>query len=327
MVSLGGGDPGNVTLKVVQALQEADLDGAEVVTLVGAANPHLEEISAAANASRWLIHVYINARDMSELLAEVDFAITAAGSTSLEMAFMALPFIVLVVADNQRLVAEYLASAGIAVNLGWFEDAPPARIKREAARVLRSPECRGEMSRRGRALVDGEGAERVVMQIRGDRLRLRPVRQGDCRLLWEWANDPQTRASAFSSRLVSWDEHTTWFNRSLTDPGCFMFLATDEHDVPVGQTRFNLKEDGMAEIDVSVNPTRRGAGYGALLISLGVVRLFRQHRLGCVRALIKAENIASARAFEKAGFRQLGRQIVQGQEALAYARERSHDHE
>ncbi len=46
------------------------------------------------------------------------------------------------------------------------------------------------MSDRGRALVDGRGAERVVSVLKKDSLSIRLAQDEDCKLLWEWANDP-----------------------------------------------------------------------------------------------------------------------------------------
>ena len=74
---------------------------------------------------------------------------------------------------------------------------------------------------------------------------------------------------------------------------------------------------------MSVAPEFRGAGYGSVLIELGVSRALatRGQRL---HALVKKSNAASQRAFEKAGFANLGSETVRGEEAVHYVRGRDH---
>ncbi|MBI3302264.1 MAG: UDP-2,4-diacetamido-2,4,6-trideoxy-beta-L-altropyranose hydrolase, partial [Deltaproteobacteria bacterium] len=47
LVTLGGADPNNVTLKVMQALQQLNVPGLEVRSVVGPANPHLKALQRA----------------------------------------------------------------------------------------------------------------------------------------------------------------------------------------------------------------------------------------------------------------------------------------
>jgi RimJ/RimL family protein N-acetyltransferase len=179
------------------------------------------------------------------------------------------------------------------------------------------------MAQRGQELVDGEGAARVLMYLNGERLRLRQVREDDCRLLWEWANDKEVRASAFSSDPIPWEEHVRWFIRKLHEPTCFIFIAVDNEDTPLGQVRFDVDKDGEAEIDVSIDRDKRGLGYGALLISKAVKEVIRVTHIRAVHAFIKPNNEASMRAFERAGFKRLGVENVRGNIALHYIWRRS----
>jgi RimJ/RimL family protein N-acetyltransferase len=154
-------------------------------------------------------------------------------------------------------------------------------------------------------------------------VRLRRVREDDCRLLWEWANDKEVRASAFSSNPIPWEEHVRWFMRKLQDPNCFIFVALDNEDTPLGQVRFDIVRDGEAEIDVSIDKDRRRLGYGALLLSKAVNEVFRLTSISIVHAFIKPNNEASMRAFERAGFKRLSIENVRGNVAVHYIRTRS----
>ena len=52
LVTLGGSDPDNQTLKVVRALQQVDVDGLEAMIVVGASNLHFQELQFAIRDSQ-----------------------------------------------------------------------------------------------------------------------------------------------------------------------------------------------------------------------------------------------------------------------------------
>ena len=67
LVTMGGADPDNVTLKVLRALEETGLEGLEIRVLVGGANPHQEKLSNFADASAHQIEIVCNVRKMAPM--------------------------------------------------------------------------------------------------------------------------------------------------------------------------------------------------------------------------------------------------------------------
>jgi UDP-2,4-diacetamido-2,4,6-trideoxy-beta-L-altropyranose hydrolase len=165
LVTLGGSDPDNVTLKVIQGLQRVDVPGLEAVVVVGGSNPHYEKLQAAVEASPFPISLERNVTNMPELMAWADVAISAGGSTTWELAFMGLPSLVLVLADNQRASAEKLGEMGVIVNLGWHEDISVAEIVEAVLQLSVLSGTLTDMVRRGNELVDGEGAARISIYM------------------------------------------------------------------------------------------------------------------------------------------------------------------
>ena len=98
-------------------------------------------------------------------MAWADLAVTAAGSTSWELARVGTPQVAIVLADNQRPVAQGLAAEGLAVSLGWHADLTPESIAGAVGALAGDAGRRGEMSRRGRELIDGRGACRVLAEM------------------------------------------------------------------------------------------------------------------------------------------------------------------
>lgn len=167
LVTLGGGDPDNVTLRVLYALREYAEAIAEIRVLCGAANPHLAELRAAAESSSVPVEVLRDVRDMPEQLAWADCAICAAGSTCWEMAYFGLPIACVVIADNQRPIAADLVRRGAVVGLGWHEDFEPEAAAGQLRGLLMDPDERIRLARNLGALVDGRGADRVAAALWG----------------------------------------------------------------------------------------------------------------------------------------------------------------
>ena len=165
LVTLGGSDPDNVTLNVIQALRGLEITRLQIRVVAGPANPHIEELRDAAAAFPGGLELLSAVSDMAPLMAWADLAITAAGSTCWELACLGLPAVSLVIAENQRGIAEELGTAGVVFNLGWHAEVSSERLATAVDGLLFSSFRRLRMSQKGRALVDGKGAERVVSAL------------------------------------------------------------------------------------------------------------------------------------------------------------------
>jgi spore coat polysaccharide biosynthesis predicted glycosyltransferase SpsG len=162
---LGGGDARGVTAEVIRALECVDVDGLEVTVVVGAGNPRFREIESAARHAAFAVRLLRDATSMPELMAAADIAVSAGGITSWELAFMGLPAAVCVLAENQRGTAAALGARGIALDLGWHTEMSISEMAGKLSGLARDRSMRLTMSQRGRQLVDGMGADRVVQVL------------------------------------------------------------------------------------------------------------------------------------------------------------------
>ena len=311
LITLGGADPNNATLKVMRAFQLLRWTNIEAVVLVGPANPHLVELEAAARAMKCPVEIKVSAPNVPELMDWADGAISAAGSTCWELAFMGVPSLLIVLAENQRSGAEALQSLGVSRNLGWYADLGHEAIAAELEGFLQAKESRGSMSARGRSLIDGGGAARVVEELHRRTLTLQRASEKDGDLLFRWANEPEVRRVSFSSEPISKEDHMRWFSAKIRDPQVLLYIASDAAGAPAGQIRFDL-EGSEATVSVSVAPDRRGAGLGRQLIRRGVEMVFRETSVLTIHAFIKPDNERSMASFEGAGFANSGHATVKG---------------
>lgn len=163
LVTLGGSDPDNVTCLVIGAL--AQLVAIEVVVVVGGSNPNLAAVKQAVANCGFACRLVVNATNMPELMTWADVAISAAGSTSWELAYMGLPSLLVVVAKNQTGIAEAMARAGVSQNLGSSATLTARRITDALRGLLADHAQRKTQSRKGRELVDGLGVDRVLTSL------------------------------------------------------------------------------------------------------------------------------------------------------------------
>lgn len=165
LITLGGGDDQNQTMRVIRALQNMEIDGLEAVVVIGPANPHMTALKSEADQSKFPIRLAYNAGNMPELMGWADLAISAGGSTCWELAFMGVPTLAIILAGNQQAIVEGLEEEGVAVNLGDYGPLSREVIARKIFEIAKTASTRAQMARRGRKLIDGKGTERVLKNL------------------------------------------------------------------------------------------------------------------------------------------------------------------
>jgi UDP-2,4-diacetamido-2,4,6-trideoxy-beta-L-altropyranose hydrolase len=170
LITMGGSDPGNFSAQICGALEGLRIEGAEIRIAAGSSNPHIASLQGIAEKWGGVVRVEENVSDMPKLMAWADVVVSSAGSTCWELCMLGLPSVLVVVAENQEPVARELGRMGVAVDAS--SGAARGRLGESVRELLLSSAVREEMSRRGRELVDGRGAERVVASMRNFAARL-----------------------------------------------------------------------------------------------------------------------------------------------------------
>jgi N-acetylglutamate synthase-like GNAT family acetyltransferase len=319
----------NVTARVVQALQEDCLTPAgglmEAVVVVGAANPHrrqLEDLTTAAGGSIRLVR---DPPDMAELMEWADVAVSAAGSTCWEMAFLGLPALLLVTAENQEPVAAGVGAAGAAIDLGWHHTVSPVGLARALSALCRDPVLRAAQSRAGQRLVDGRGADRVVdaMLNAGSagadgRLRLRRAEPGDGEALWRLMNQLPAREHVLRPEPLSLDSHLVWFARKLASPVCQIWVMESGTDV-IALIRYDRTSPDVAEVSFAVSPAWRGRGVGARLLAQTTCSARIALYVHDIQGVVLGTDVSPTESFLKAGFVEREPQLVEGRHSRVFS--------
>ncbi len=164
LVTFGGYDRDNLALAAMRELACLETPFAATVICSADADGLAEARAfAASHSDRFRV---TPPTDLAPLMAAVDLALCAGGTTTLELAACEVPMVVVTVADNQEPGAAALDKAGCARLAGQAPTALPAAI-REIALLLGDDEARAEMGRFGSKLIDGRGVERVTAVLQG----------------------------------------------------------------------------------------------------------------------------------------------------------------
>lgn len=170
LLTFGGSDPLALTAPCIRLLAPRLPPGVRLVAVVGGGSPWLEDCRTAAAPFGERVAVHYDTPAMGDLMTGAGLAVSAAGGTVAELAALAVPAVLAVVADNQAPAAAAVGAAGmpswcqVADVRGGGEQAA-ARITAAALALWDDPPRRQAMSDAARGRVDGQGAGRIAQAL------------------------------------------------------------------------------------------------------------------------------------------------------------------
>lgn len=302
LVFFGGVDPTNETEKSLHALTGITEQNFEVDVVVGGGNPNKEKIyQFCTEHACFNFHCQID--NMAELMAKADLAIGAGGTTTWERCALGVPSLVIAVAENQVELAACGSEHGLFFYMGTGENVTSQlvynvfKVFYPAITTLRS------FSTASLSLVDARGVQRVAGIIAPLAITVRLAEDKDCDAVYEWRVAEETRRFIFDSKIIPLEDHRAWFRNTLVNPDRVLLIGEISGD-PVGVLRYDFTGE-QALISVYLVPGGQGQGVGTELIRSGS-RWLRQNRpeVKIVNAEIMRSNLASLRAFVRAGYQE-----------------------
>ena len=304
LIFMGGTDPKRATIKILRGLKDYFRKTGELFyVLAPRSNPDFDAIQRFCEDLDTVIHVdYVE--DMPSFLKKMDLVLGAGGVSTYERMALGIPQVLLSVAENQYSHTRALARDGFIVFLGDVDTVKHQSIKGALDLLLSNQPFMDFMARRSRALVDGLGARRVSDLMAAFGLEVREATLKDMWLIFEWRNSEPARLASFNTSVISKSDHEAWFKRVLKarDRKIYMGVLGKQS---IGMVRFDINSQGEAMVSILLSPEFMGKGLGWMLLN----RAIEAFKIECpevdtLRALVKKENIASKRTFEKAGFSQ-----------------------
>jgi len=133
---------------------------------------------------------------------------------------------------------------------------------------------------------------------------LRDADYSDMNILYEWANDAETRVNAFNTELIQFDNHKKWLKEKLDSKNTLIYIYHYGKE-NIGQIRFDIEND-TAVIDYTIAPSMRkqGNGYKMMLLAENKIK-FEHPEIKILIGKVKKENIASQNVFRKLNFNEI----------------------
>lgn len=164
-LNFGGSDPHDLTSRALAGLAHSPRRY-EIRAVLGGENRHAGAVLALAAQSPHQVEVLRDVADMTAVMNWAALALSASGTnTTLEMCCLGLPMVIVIQAENQRLIGEALGRQNLAVQLGFWTGVSGAAMAQAVDALAGDASRRRAMSEASRAAVDGLGAGRVADEL------------------------------------------------------------------------------------------------------------------------------------------------------------------
>lgn len=165
LVTMGGADPGNMTLEVLKVLRQLRIPGVEVKAVMGHVNRNRGHIPEEFDDATPDFRLLSSAENMPELMAWADLAIIQAGGTLWELLFMGCAVISFATNQFQEEILKTLEGMNILKYQGYPDRQDPHSLLSAVYDITSSKKRREEISKLSMDMIDGQGAERVLDRI------------------------------------------------------------------------------------------------------------------------------------------------------------------
>jgi spore coat polysaccharide biosynthesis predicted glycosyltransferase SpsG len=148
VVTLGGGDPRNVTQRVVEALAKV-VPEAAVLAVVGRSYPWCERLAEILGQCGAGSKVLIQVPRIADLLTTADLCICGGGMTKYEAAYLGVPALVISLNESQVEESRLFDKHGLVLDLGLEMRLADSDLQQAIEKVIQDVGLRSELARRG----------------------------------------------------------------------------------------------------------------------------------------------------------------------------------
>ena len=302
-VCFGGADHNNLSLKVLELFSAFKGEKYHINMVLGGANNFKDRVRAfAKRISDFKVNLFENlsAEDMVKVMQQSDCAIVPASSIMYEVLAVKMPVIGGYYVDNQVNIYHCFNETELIYGVGdlnLFSDYESALNGFTTQKINRTIYLQSNL-----------GIEKVkrnflnIFQKINSKsvLKVRKAKESDLMTYFNWVNDNTVRENSFSQDEITLENHANWFKENLVDDSTIFYIF-EENNIPVGQLRFNLN-DKIAVINYSIASRFRGRGFGKIIVQDAINKLLEEESVEKIKGIVKWDNVASVRIFEKIGF-------------------------
>jgi len=304
LISFGATDPNKLAKRALKGINATGFTG-HVDVVMGTDSTDINEIQTLSKSMGFSITPHVAVNDMAALLSRADLAIGAGGTSSWERCCLSVPSLIVIVANNQRMIAEELEKTGATIVLGWHKDITVEIFSEFFSRINSSEHILAEMTNKAQHICDGQGTLRTILKIltpylanNGLPITLQLATLNDTDIIFKWQSQKQTRHFCRIQEAPSHAEHKRWMLDSTSNPDRLLMLIV-YNATPVGVLRFDKTANSdTQEVSLLIAPEKYGLGIASAALKIG--RSLKPHDR--LMAVIHSQNIASQKLFIRAGY-------------------------
>lgn len=299
LVNLGGGDSQNLNDSIIDSVIGKEENSHFHMILPKSQYNYFLEKHSTRNLT---FYNNVSGSEMNDLMDKVDVAISGAGQSTYELIYMLVPFIAVKTADNQSNNIKALSNAICNYIIVDAKAKGSVETIYEKFQCLKDSNARQKLSCKQQNIIDGNGKRRIVDLLLQDNSKIKIIKANDSHLqkVYDLSNQEYVRRNSKNPDLILWEDHVEWFEKALIDPD-IVFLVVLYNDQFAGQVRFIIEND-KATVNISLSEFVKGKKLSKSILMKSLDKLFCERNIELVEAEIFADNIASVRLFESAGF-------------------------
>lgn len=166
MVAVGASDPSNFTAVALDAITQSGLD-VEIDVVLGGGAPFVAAVREQCRKHPLTarLHVDVSATVLAGLITQADIAIGSGGISVWERCCLGLPSLLVIAAENQRIIIEGLNDCDAAEGLGDIATVDAAVLCGALRQIAGDDRRRHDMSDNAAEICDGRGLQRVLDEI------------------------------------------------------------------------------------------------------------------------------------------------------------------
>jgi len=328
LITMGGVDVKNHTEDVLIKLNRCALkEDINVTIVLGSNYPHLQSLKMRAERSKYAVKIKCDVENMAEIMANSDIAIGAAGTTSWERCCMGLPTIQIVLAENQKFLANRLSKINAALIVN--EANSLESLINDASKWMQ------DVSVSSARITDGTGTLKVANQITDNIVKIQLQELGEVELIsyvnlnisdqafvLKMRNDASVKRWMYSQRDISKKEHNDFIKKLNGNKEIHYFLVKSR-DIIVGSINFSdIVLNDSLHFGLYTNPFAELKQAGRILEAVGNYYAYVKFGIGTVKLEVFSDNTRAINFYKKCGFRFVGLNRYQDKEIFLMEKSR-----
>lgn len=300
-----------MTIKAVQALLNFK-QIKKINAVVGAAYEHTDIFDLEKKENSISVFKNLNETELFKLMLNCEFAIAPSSNILYELCSVKMPTLSGFYVDNQINIYQGFLSKGLIFGAGNIQNFLKEDFIEEIKKVLSINDYSPYLN--AQTKIFNKGIKSRFLNLFSD-VTYRNITKDDMMLVFEWSNDSVTRSNSFSDQKISIEEHQKWYTGKLSDNNSLYYICElNEH--PAGLVRYDIKDD-YSVIGIMMSDKYRGRNLAFQFLKETLDLYFDKIKKP-VKAYIKLTNSASVKSFEKAGYKKISEENINGQESYIY---------